>query len=97
MEGEDKNLVTATFRFGVIADFVNGTRLDYGEKERLLAEKVAKVYEIPYCNSRRVARSTIEKWILDYKRGGYRLEALYPQVTHDPTHRKDEAKYNDVL
>jgi transposase InsO family protein len=95
MEEKDKKMKVATFRFGVIADFVNGTRLDYGEKEKLLDAKVAKVYEIPFSNQQRIARSTIEKWIQDYKRGGYHLEALHPKSRKDkgevrsvPTHIK---------
>lgn len=95
MEETDKKLKIATFRFGVIADFVNGSRLDYGEKERLLVTKVEKVYEIPFSNQQRIARSTIEKWVQDYKRGGYRLESLYPRARKDkgqirsvPTHIK---------
>ena len=95
MEEKDKKLKVATFKFGVIADFVNGSRLDYGEKERLLVEKVSKLYEIPYSKNQGVARSTIEKWIQDYKKGGYQIEALYPKVRVDkgqiksvPTHIK---------
>ena len=95
MEDQDRRLSIATFRFGIIADFINGARLDYGEKERLLLEKVEKTYEIPYSKQTRIARSTIEKWVQDYKRGGYQVEALYPKVRKDkgqvwsvPTHIK---------
>lgn len=83
MKEEDLKIRVATFRFGIIADFVNGTRLDYGEKERLLENKVANIYEIPFSNQQRVARSTILKWIHDYKREGYRLEGLYPKIRKD--------------
>lgn len=95
MEDKDKRLKVATFRFGVIADFVNGARLDYGDKEKLLTEKVEKVYEIPFSNQQRIARSTLEKWIQDYRRGGRTLESLYPKTRKDkgqirsiPTHIK---------
>ena len=67
MKKRDKNNEVATFRFGVIAEFVNGTRLNYGEKEKLLNEKVGRSYQIPYSNRTRLARTTIEGWILDYK------------------------------
>lgn len=86
MEGKDKKLKIATFRFGIIADFVNGTRLDYGEKERLLEVKCEKLYEIPFSKQQRIARSTIEKWVQDYKRGGYMLETLYPKTRKDRGH-----------
>lgn len=58
MESKNKKLEVATFRFGVIADFVNGTRLDSGERERLLLEKVQRVCEIPFSKQQRIARST---------------------------------------
>lgn len=83
MEDQDKKLRIATFRFGIIADFVNGSRLDYGERENLFQLKVEKLYEIPFSKQQRIARSTIEKWIQDYKRGGYLLEALYPKTRKD--------------
>lgn len=95
MEDEARRLKVATFRFGIIADFVNGGRLDYGEKEQLLSAKINKSYEIPYSKHQRIARSTIAKWVQEYKRGGYQIEALYPKVRKDrgqirsvPTHIK---------
>lgn len=95
MREEDRKIQVATFRFGIIADFVNGMRLDYGEKQRLLKNKADNIYEIPFSNQQRVARSTILKWIQDYKREGYRLEGLYPKDRKDkgeiksvPTHIK---------
>lgn len=95
LEEQSKKIKIATFRFGLIADFVNGSRLDYGEKEKLLLEKVGKQYAIPFSSSQRIAKSTIEKWVQDYKRGGYRLESLYPKSRKDkgeirsvPTHIK---------
>ena len=95
MKEEDRKLKVATFRFGIIADFVNGTKLDYGVKQRLLDNKIDNVYEIPFSNQQRVARSTILKWVNDYKREGFRLEGLYPKSRKDkgeiksiPTHVK---------
>lgn len=83
MKNSDKNNEVATFRFGVIAEFVNGTRLNYGEKEKLLNEKVGRSYQIPYSNRTRLARTTIEGWILDYKNAGFRIEGLYPKTRSD--------------
>lgn len=83
MEDKDRKLKVATFRFGIISDFVNGSKLDYGEKERLLELKTGKLYEIPFSNRQCIARSTIEKWVQDYKREGYRIEALYPKPRSD--------------
>lgn len=80
---EDKKLQIATFRFGIIGDFVTGTRLDYGERERLLKDKSIRSYQIPFSNRTMIARNTIEKWICDYKKAGFRLEGLYPKVRLD--------------
>jgi putative transposase len=76
MNDEDRKLTIATFRFGVISEFVTGVRLHYGEKERLVQEKLNRAYEVPYSSRSRIARSTLEKWICDYKKAGYRLEGL---------------------
>lgn len=79
-ENEDqneKNLKIASFRFGLISEFVTGVRLQYGEKEKLIHEKLARSYDIPFSTRDRLSRSTLEKWILDYKKAGYRLEGLY--------------------
>ncbi len=65
MADKDKKMEVATFRFGVISEFVTGVRLEYGEKERLLTEKSSKSYRVPYSSSTRVSRSTIKKWIAD--------------------------------
>lgn len=80
---ESKKIEIATFKFGVISDFVTGARLMYGEKERMLNEKVHRIYQIPNSNRTQLSRPTIEKWILDYKKGGYRIEGLYPRDRSD--------------
>lgn len=53
------------------------------EKEKLLNEKVGRSYQIPYSNRTRLARTTIEGWILDYKNAGFRIEGLYPKTRSD--------------
>ncbi len=80
---EDEKLKIATFRFGVIADFVTGIKLEYGDRERLLLGKIGREYTIPFSTRARITRSTIEKWISDYKKAGFRLEGLYPQSRKD--------------
>ena len=44
---KDEKMALATFRFGIIAEFVTGVRLGYGEKKKLLDEKAARTYQIP--------------------------------------------------
>lgn len=80
----EKKLQIATFRFGIISEFVTGVRLEYGEKERLIREKISRTYDVPFSKTRaRVARSTIEYWISQYKKAGFRLEGLEPKCRSD--------------
>ena len=73
----------ATVRYGIISDFVGGACLEYGDKERLLREKVERTYDISHSNRRNVSRATILSWIHQYKTGGYQIEALYPKRRND--------------
>ena len=79
----DLALKVATFRFGVISDFVGGARLEHGDKERLLQSKSGMKYEIPGSKRTRVSRATIILWIATYKAGGSQLEALKPRTRAD--------------
>lgn len=45
---QERKMQVATFRFGVISDFVGGARLSRGERERLLREKSDRAWEIPF-------------------------------------------------
>jgi transposase InsO family protein len=69
----------AVFRFGVIADFVNGRQLQWGEVDRLLREKCAQRWLIPGSVRTRLSESTIKDWIQRYKKSGNNLESLYPR------------------
>ena len=79
----DLAMKIATFRFGVIADFVTGVRLEYGEKERRLAEKTLQSYEIPGSMRTRVTRASMLAWIAAYRKGVFRIEALCPKKRAD--------------
>lgn len=83
MKNEEKIKAIATFRFGVIADFVTGARFTYGEKESLLKKKVSRRYEIPFSKKSSLARSTIVGWINEYRSAGCRIEGLYPKTRSD--------------
>ena len=69
----------ATFRFGVIADFVTGVNFEYGEKGKLLTEKAGRSYTIPGSMRTSVSRSAILGWIDIYVDGGGQIEALMPR------------------
>ncbi len=80
---EQQQKDVAVFRFGVISDFVTRTRMERGEKERLLEEKCSKVWDIPHSGRSRLAKSTILDWIRAHRKSGGRLESLYPKSRND--------------
>ena len=79
MDEEAKSRV-AQFRFGVIHDLIGDRKLVRGERQRLLKEKSACVWEIPYSERSFISPSTILAWVRRYEKGGRRLESLYPEV-----------------
>lgn len=83
MSDSDKKLAIATFRFGLISEFVTGVRLIYGEKEKLIKDKISRRYDIPFSTEKTISRSSLEKWIIEYKKAGYRIEGLYPKYRSD--------------
>ena len=82
MEEERKREI-ATFRFGVISDFVVSHDLERGERERLLLDKTNRSWTIPYSRRTRISRSTLLYWIRRYERSGRKLESLSPQGRGD--------------
>jgi len=66
----------ALFRYGLIADL---THLEPGTKGlyRLLGEKAAKDYCIPFSTRTRVAEETLRGWLKQWRVGGF--EALQPR------------------
>ena len=83
MSDDDKKMAVASFKFGVISDFINRQNFSYGEKAKLFREKTSLSYVIPFSSKTTVSKPAIIKWIRDYKKGGQRLEALYPQIRKD--------------
>jgi putative transposase len=79
---EDAKKAIAVFRFGVIADLV-GRKLDRGEKERILKEKVSCEWDIPHSGRSYIGRSTVLTWLRVYERSGRNLESLCPDERSD--------------
>jgi putative transposase len=75
---EDDKKQIAAFRFGVICELVNGIHLEAGEQERLIREKCARKWQIPFSEKTRISRSTLLRWVSFYRRSNGRLESLYP-------------------
>src|SRR4030067_952192 len=82
MDEESKKKI-AQFRFGVIADLVGSRRLSRGERERLLREKSASQWDIPFTGRSYISPSTIKRWVRLYEASGARLESLYPDERTD--------------
>lgn len=80
---EDEKKQIAVFRFSVIHEFVGSTKLDYGEKQHLLAQKCTRKWQIPGSDRTRISRTAILNWIKRCKDGRGRLESLYPKDRHD--------------
>ncbi len=80
---EKKNEQVAVFRFGVIHEFVGGARLTQRERQRLLLDKCARKWVIPYSNRTRISESTMYRWIRRYRKSGGDIESLYPQRRGD--------------
>lgn len=78
MTDEDKKQIAA-FRFGVICELVNGADLDPGEQERLIREKCARKWQIPFSEKTSISRSTLLRWVSLYRRSNRKLESLYPR------------------
>ena len=54
---EDEKKQIAVFRFGVISDFVNDSRLNQLERRRLLRGKCARKWSIPFSTKTRISRN----------------------------------------
>ena len=81
MTQEEKQRVAA-FRFSVIGEIVVSS-LDPGEQERLIREKAARKWQIPFSSKTRISRSTILRWIRKYRNSGGQIESLYPDERND--------------
>lgn len=75
---DEQKMEVATFRFGVIHDFISGAHLEFGEQERLLKEKCKRRWPIPHSTRTHLTRSTILRWIKRYRGSNGKLTSLYP-------------------
>ena len=80
---EDEKMQVAVFRFSVIGDFVNGTQMGRSEKRRLMREKCARKWQIPFSEKTRISKGTIQRWCRVYRDSRGDLKSLYPQNRSD--------------
>jgi len=69
----------ALFRFQVISPLLSLSKLNRGEKEKVLAELSGKEWELPGSGRTYIGRSTILQWLGAYEKAGKKLDALYPK------------------
>lgn len=80
---EDEKIQVAVFRFGVISDFVNGIRMNRAERRRLMGEKCARKWPIPFSGKTRITKGTIRRWIRLYHDSNGDLKSLFPKDRSD--------------
>jgi transposase InsO family protein len=76
---EDEKMQVAVFRFGVISDFVTGTQMSRAEKRRLMRDKCARKWQIPFSEKSGLSIGTINRWCRLYKDSNGDLKSLQPQ------------------
>jgi len=76
---EDEKMQVAVFRFGVISDFVTGAQMSRGEKKRLMRDKCARKWQIPFSHKSRLSIGTINRWCRLYKDSNGDLKSLQPK------------------
>jgi transposase InsO family protein len=80
---EEQQMQVAVFRFGVISEFVNGAAISRDEKQRLLRNKSARKWQIPFSEKTRISRGTIKRWVRLYTDSNGNLKALFPKDRSD--------------
>jgi len=80
---EDEKMQVAVFRFGVISDFVNGIWMSRTEQRRLMREKCARKWPIPFSGKTRITKGTIRRWIRLYRDSNGDLKSLFPKDRSD--------------
>jgi transposase InsO family protein len=76
---EDEKMQVAVFRFGVISDFVTGAQMSRAEKRRLMRDKCARKWQIPFSEKSSLSIGTINRWCRLYKDSNGDLKSLQPQ------------------
>jgi len=80
---EDEKMQVAVFRFSVIGDFVTATAMSRAEKRRLMRDKCARKWQIPFSEKTRISKGTIQRWCRIYRDSRGNLKLLYPKDRSD--------------
>jgi transposase InsO family protein len=76
---EDEKMQVAVFRFGVISDFVTTAQMSRGKKRRLMRDKCARKWQIPFSEKTRLSMGSINRWCRLYKDSNGDLKSLQPK------------------
>ncbi len=76
---EDEKMQVAVFRFGVISDFVTAAQMSRAEKRRLMRDKCARKWQIPFSEKTRLSMGSINRWCRLYKDSNGDLKSLQPK------------------
>lgn len=83
MEDQEHRQKVALFRFGIISGLISRSNLSRGEREGMVREITGKQWEIPGGERSYIGRSTLLRWLKDYREAGNRIEALEPRARKD--------------
>lgn len=83
----------ANFRYRLISPIVCKESLYFGETVELIQETARKIYQIPGSRKTRVSARTIERYLKQYREGGF--EALMPRST-SPRSTRIPQEYFDL-
>lgn len=76
---ENEKMQVAVFRFSVIGDIVTGIGMSRAERRRLMREKCARKWQIPFSEKTRISQGTIQRWCRVYRNSRGDLKSLYPK------------------
>lgn len=80
---EDEKIQVGIFRFSVISDFINAKQMTRSERRRLMQDKCARKWRIPFSEKTRISKGTVRRWIRLYTKSNGDLKSLYPQGRSD--------------
>jgi transposase InsO family protein len=83
MEDQEHREKVALFRFGILSPLISRRNISRGERERIVRQIIEKEWEIPGGGRTRIGRSTLLRWLRDYREAGERIEALEPKPRSD--------------
>ncbi len=80
---EDQRQRIALHRYGIIAEFVNGSVMTAKERAQRIKQLASKRWDIPSSHKTRISQSTLRRWLRIYEASGRRLTSLYPKPRSD--------------